>query len=280
MTFLTTEPEVPDGEKGFPTMDFGLLPPEINSTRMFAGTGSAPLSAAAAAWDWLADELHDTAVSYSSAISGVTGNSRSGPASKAMAAGAAPYVTWIKATAAQAEQSASQARAAAAAYETAGGNSRGHNAPAGGAPASVGSPSSAIGTFGLPGAGPTLSTGKALPFGLSSLGGATSPAVLGSSTPMPLANISQALMTGAAGQGVPALVEALLNWLGSGPDGLGSAGSAGLSAAAPVGALPVPETCTAVPMPGPAGDCLPCAAAPGLCPDRPATIPHPAATSR
>ena len=32
-------------------MDFGALPPEINSARMYAGPGSAPMLAAATAWD-------------------------------------------------------------------------------------------------------------------------------------------------------------------------------------------------------------------------------------
>jgi hypothetical protein len=31
-------------------MDFGALPPEINSARMYSGAGSAPLLAAASAW--------------------------------------------------------------------------------------------------------------------------------------------------------------------------------------------------------------------------------------
>ena len=37
--------------------DFGALPPEINSTRMYAGPGSAPMMAAATAWNNLAAEL-------------------------------------------------------------------------------------------------------------------------------------------------------------------------------------------------------------------------------
>ena len=38
-------------------MDFAVLPPEVNSGRMYAGAGSGPLMAAAAAWDGLAAEL-------------------------------------------------------------------------------------------------------------------------------------------------------------------------------------------------------------------------------
>ncbi|WP_263988612.1 PPE family protein, partial [Mycobacterium conspicuum] len=32
-------------------MNFSVLPPEINSLRMFSGAGSGPTLAAAAAWD-------------------------------------------------------------------------------------------------------------------------------------------------------------------------------------------------------------------------------------
>ncbi|OOK82361.1 PPE family protein [Mycobacterium kansasii] len=38
-------------------MNFFVLPPEINSLRMFTGAGSAPMLQAAAAWDGLAEEL-------------------------------------------------------------------------------------------------------------------------------------------------------------------------------------------------------------------------------
>jgi PPE-repeat protein len=99
-------------------MDFGLLPPEINSGRMYTGPGSAPMLGAAATWDGLAVELHSTAASYESVISALTAGWQ-GPSSAAMAAAAVPYMAWISATAAQAEQTATQARAAAAAYETA-----------------------------------------------------------------------------------------------------------------------------------------------------------------
>lgn len=99
--------------------DFGVLPPEINSGRMYAGPGPAPLLAAASAWDGIATELHSTAASYGSVISGLTAGPWTGPAATSMSAAAAPYVTWLTATGAQAEQTANQARAAAVAYEAA-----------------------------------------------------------------------------------------------------------------------------------------------------------------
>jgi PPE-repeat protein len=100
-------------------MDFGALPPEINSGRMYSGPGSAPMLAAAAGWDQLSGELYSAAASYSSVISGLTGGSWKGPASVSMAAAAATYVAWMAAAATQAEETANQARAAAAAFESA-----------------------------------------------------------------------------------------------------------------------------------------------------------------
>jgi PPE-repeat protein len=99
-------------------MDFGMLPPEVNSARMYAGPGAGPMLASAAAWDGLAAQLHLTAASYSSEISGLAAGWQ-GPSSAAMAAAAAPYTAWMSTTATQAEQTATHARAAAAAYETA-----------------------------------------------------------------------------------------------------------------------------------------------------------------
>jgi PPE-repeat protein len=103
----------------FATLDFGTLPPEVNSARMYAGAGSGPMMAAASAWNGLAAELRSTAMSYGSVLSALTGEEWHGPASAAMVAEAMPYVTWMSATAAQAEETAAQAEAAAAAYEAA-----------------------------------------------------------------------------------------------------------------------------------------------------------------
>lgn len=100
-------------------MDFGALPPEVNSGRMYVGAGSGPLLAAAAAWDALGAELHSYAAAYGSTISGMTVGSWLGPAAASMSAAVAPYLAWASETAAQAEQAAMQARLAAAAYETA-----------------------------------------------------------------------------------------------------------------------------------------------------------------
>ncbi|WP_414686722.1 PPE family protein [Mycobacterium sp.] len=100
-------------------MDFGALPPEVNSGRIYSGPGSAPLLAAATAWDALASELQTTAASYASTITELTSSGWQGPSSVAAADAAAPYTAWLSSTAAQAEQTASQAQAAAGAYEAA-----------------------------------------------------------------------------------------------------------------------------------------------------------------
>ena len=100
-------------------MDFGIYPPEINSGRMYTGPGSGPMMAAAQAWGSLADELYTAASAYQSAVSELTSGSWSGPSSTSMTAAAGTYVEWLGATAAQAEETAAQARAAAAGYEAA-----------------------------------------------------------------------------------------------------------------------------------------------------------------
>jgi PPE-repeat protein len=97
-------------------MDYGALPPEINSGKIYSGPGSAPLLSAAAAWDALAAELHSTAAAYGSVISELI-TTWHGPSSTAMVAAAAPYIAWLDRSAVQAEQTSVQSRAAAAAYE-------------------------------------------------------------------------------------------------------------------------------------------------------------------
>src|SRR2546430_16516065 len=98
-------------------VDFGALPPEINSARMYAGPGSSSLQAAASAWNSLSAELQSAAQGYETVITQLSSDGWMGPASAQMATAAQPYVSWMQETAAQAEQAATQARAAAAAYE-------------------------------------------------------------------------------------------------------------------------------------------------------------------
>ena len=100
-------------------LEFAWLPPEINSTRIFAGAGSGPLHVAATAWDGLAQDLSASAASFDSVIVGLTAGPWAGPASASMAAAATPYVGWLTAAAGQAAAAAAQARAAAAAFEAA-----------------------------------------------------------------------------------------------------------------------------------------------------------------
>jgi PPE-repeat protein len=75
--------------------------------------------AAAAAWDDLATELSSTSASYASTVSSLTGGTWQGPSSESMATAAATYVEWMNTTAAQAEETSNQAKAAVAAYEAA-----------------------------------------------------------------------------------------------------------------------------------------------------------------
>ncbi|MBY0441847.1 MAG: PPE family protein [Mycobacteriaceae bacterium] len=100
-------------------MDFGALPPEINSARMYTGPGPGSMLAAATAWDDMAAELHAAAAMYRAAISRLTNGPWLGPTAMAATAAFTPYTVWMSATAEQAEQAAAQARAAVTAYEEA-----------------------------------------------------------------------------------------------------------------------------------------------------------------
>jgi PPE-repeat protein len=103
----------------FVLFDFAMLPPEVNSGRMYAGAGAGPMLAAAGAWNGLAAELRTTAFGFGSVLSEMTSQAWHGPASAAMAASVAPYAAWLSTAAGQAEQTAAQAEAAVAAYEAA-----------------------------------------------------------------------------------------------------------------------------------------------------------------
>jgi len=100
-------------------MDFGALPPEVNSAKMYTGPGAGPMLVAASAWETVADELYSTASSAGAVITALTDEPWLGEASVAMVTATAPYLGWLTASATQAQQTAAQMRAAASAFATA-----------------------------------------------------------------------------------------------------------------------------------------------------------------
>ncbi len=100
-------------------MNFAVLPPELNSARIFAGAGRTPMLSAAAAWDGLAQELQAAAGSFASVTFGLADEGWHGAAMQAMTHAVGPYVSWLSTAAGQAEQTANQARLAASAFEAA-----------------------------------------------------------------------------------------------------------------------------------------------------------------
>lgn len=71
-------------------MSFFMLPPEINSLRIFTGAGPAPMLEAASAWDGLAQELATAAQSFQAVTSGLAGQAWQGAAAEQMVAAATP----------------------------------------------------------------------------------------------------------------------------------------------------------------------------------------------
>src|ERR1700731_2014364 len=100
-------------------MSFSVWPPEVNSVLLLDGPGTGPMLEAAAAWEGIGSELSSAANAFSSVTSELAGQAWQGPGSASMTNAAARYLDWLGGAAAQAEQSATQARAAAIAYEAA-----------------------------------------------------------------------------------------------------------------------------------------------------------------
>ncbi|HTM86205.1 MAG TPA: PPE family protein [Mycobacterium sp.] len=99
--------------------DFGARPPEVNAGLVYGGDGSATMLAASAAWDGLAANLVSTSASYKSLIARLATEEWLGPSSAAMVVRVTPQLVWMDTAAGQAEQTAVQARAAAAAFDAA-----------------------------------------------------------------------------------------------------------------------------------------------------------------
>ncbi|BBX98678.1 PPE family protein [Mycobacterium lacus] len=100
-------------------LDYALLPPEVNSARIYAGPGAGPMLAAATAWGGLAADLQAAAAGHRVVMSELTSGPWLGPASASALAAVSPFIIWLESSAEEAEQAASQAFAAAAAYEAA-----------------------------------------------------------------------------------------------------------------------------------------------------------------
>lgn len=100
-------------------MSFTVWPPEINSLLLLDGPGSGPMLEAAAAWEGISSELSSAVNAFGAVTCDLAGQAWQGPSSASMTGAAARYVNWLEGAAAQAEQSAAQARAAATAFEEA-----------------------------------------------------------------------------------------------------------------------------------------------------------------
>jgi PPE-repeat protein len=99
-------------------MTFATLPPEANSGRMYTGPGAGSMIDAAIIWDGLAAQLHNMAAAYG-AVTAKLACAWQGPAAMAITQAAAPYLAWLDATCERAHQTATHAKAAASAYDSA-----------------------------------------------------------------------------------------------------------------------------------------------------------------
>ncbi|MFZ0716234.1 PPE family protein, partial [Mycobacterium sp.] len=98
-------------------MEFTTLPPEVISALIHSGPGAESLANAAAAWQQLSANLEDAADNYAASLASMD-ESWYGPSSAAMFQSVTPYVTWLRTTAQQAQQTASAAQSAAAAFSS------------------------------------------------------------------------------------------------------------------------------------------------------------------
>jgi PPE-repeat protein len=102
----------------FGVMEFMTLPPEITSALIHSGPGADSLVEASGAWQQLATNLEESAENYGAALSSLAGTWH-GASSAAMVQAVEPYVTWLRTTAQQTQQTAASAQAAAAAFNSA-----------------------------------------------------------------------------------------------------------------------------------------------------------------
>jgi PPE-repeat protein len=97
--------------------DFGALPPDVTSALIYSGPGSTSYATAASAWNAVSAELQTYAAGVGNVVTELSNEEWLGPASQALASAVSPYVLWAQTTASQAEQNATAASSAGAAYE-------------------------------------------------------------------------------------------------------------------------------------------------------------------
>lgn len=94
------------------------MPPELNTARLMAGAGTAPMLQAAAGWEALGNALETQAQELSASLAALK-QSWTGTGSDRAIAAATPMVAWLQNAAQQAQQRAMKASAQAGAYMTA-----------------------------------------------------------------------------------------------------------------------------------------------------------------
>lgn len=96
-------------------MIYAALPPEVNTGRLMAGAGAAPMYQAAAAWEMLAIAMETQAEELSASLASLAGSWQGGASERAVQA-TMPMVVWLRTSALQAQKLAMQAIAQANSY--------------------------------------------------------------------------------------------------------------------------------------------------------------------
>jgi PPE-repeat protein len=96
-------------------MFYGALPPEVNTARLMAGAGEAPMFQAAAGWETLAISLETQAEELAASLVALQSSWQGGGSQQAVES-TTPMVVWLRTTALQAQKRAMQAIAQANAY--------------------------------------------------------------------------------------------------------------------------------------------------------------------
>ncbi|ULE34775.1 PPE family protein [Mycobacterium sp. IDR2000157661] len=99
-------------------MFWHAMPPELNTARLMAGAGAAPMLQAAAGWEALAISLETQADELAASLASLT-SVWSGSASERAVASTMPMVAWLRTVSAQAQKRALQAVAQANSYSLA-----------------------------------------------------------------------------------------------------------------------------------------------------------------